>query len=239
MQWDVLETPPSSAEAIMSKDAFLLDRLKTEERPILHLYEWQGDSATFGYFTDPAKFLKLDRATKRGLDLARRPTGGGIVFHIWDLAFSVLVPANCPFFSMNTLENYAFVNRAVLNAVGEFLNIEFKNLSLTPDDAPEMDVSCRKFCMAKPTKYDLMLEGRKIAGAAQRKQRFGYLHQGTIALTMPPPDYLYDILQPETKVLEAIYANTYPLLGNYATGGDIDDARKKLRELLKKYLQQK
>jgi lipoate-protein ligase A len=44
--------------------------------------------------------------------------------------------------------------------------------------------------MARPTKYDVMLQGRKIAGAAQRKTKAGFLHQGTIALLCPDPELL-------------------------------------------------
>ena len=82
-----------------------------------------GDSATFGYFVNPGKFLDLDHVREKGLNLARRPTGGGIIFHLWDMAFSVIVPAHCPEFSMNTLDNYAFVNCVVLEAVGEFAGL--------------------------------------------------------------------------------------------------------------------
>ena len=121
MRWEVIDTGCRSAQENMLWDAKMLSCLADREKPILHLYDWAGDSATFGHFVDPADYLDLAAADKRGLQLARRSTGGGIVFHIWDMAFSVLVPANCPEFSLNTLENYAFVNNAVLWAVKEFL----------------------------------------------------------------------------------------------------------------------
>src|SRR5262245_13891861 len=101
MQWDIIETSLAPASEIMDKDARLLEDLSAHRRPILHFYQWERDSATYGYFTNPGNYLNLSRAEKRGLALAKRPTGGGIVFHVWDLAFSVLVPANCTFFSNN------------------------------------------------------------------------------------------------------------------------------------------
>lgn len=66
--------------------------------------------------------------------------------------------------------------------------------------------------MARPTKYDVVLNGKKIAGAAQRKTKKGFLHQGTIALKRPSREYLSTVLLPGTKVLEAIEAHTFPLL---------------------------
>lgn len=235
MEWDILDTGVASAEENMRLDEALLKELDEQERPILHFYEWMGDCATYGYFLDPKEYLNLEGVKRRGLSLGRRPTGGGIVFHVWDLAFSVLVPSECPLFSLNTLENYAFVNDAVSRAVKEFLSTA-KELELIPLDMAAQDVHCQRFCMAQPTKYDVVLDGRKIAGAAQRKVKQGFLHQGTIALVMPPTDYLSDILLPGTQVLEAMRTYTSPLLGNDATAKQMDQARYELRLLLKKHL---
>lgn len=233
MHWEIIDTGVGSAEENMRFDAEMLETLGSRARPILHFYDWAQDSATYGYFIDPKEFLNLDKASQRKLELARRPTGGGIVFHVWDLAFSVLVPASCEAFSLNTLENYAFVNNAVKNAVKEFLGAG--ELDLTPNDAQAMDASCSNFCMARPTKYDVMLGGKKVAGAAQRKRKHGFLHQGTIALVMPPEEYLRDILAPGTAVFEATMANTWPLLGKETTR--IGEAKKELKHLLKKHVE--
>jgi lipoate-protein ligase A len=229
--WEIIGTGTQSAEENMCFDAELLDKADEFSRPVLHLYEWAGESATYGYFTDPGKLLNLEQAQKLSLNLARRPTGGGIVFHIWDMAFSVLVPAHCPEFSTNTLENYAFVNNAVLASVKEFLNGS-PPLFLTPDDFSPMDPDCFHFCMAKPTKYDVMWEGRKIAGAAQRRTKKGFLHQGTIALVVPPRDYLMQVLKEGTRVGEAMFAHTCPLLGKTASPGEFAEAKLRLRALL-------
>src|SRR5690242_9702910 len=131
--WEILDTGRQSAEENMRLDAELLEKAESFSKPILHFYDWEGDSATYGYFTDPAKFLDLSQAHSLSLNLARRPTGGGIIFHIWDMAFSVVVPSHCSEFSINTLDNYAFVNRAVLMAIKEFLGHQ-PSLSLTPTD---------------------------------------------------------------------------------------------------------
>jgi lipoate---protein ligase len=237
--WEIIDTGIRSAEENMRFDAQLLEKAETFSRPVLHFYEWATPSATHGYFTHPSELLSLENVQKLSLNLARRPTGGGIVFHIWDMAFSVLVSAHCPEFSRNTLENYAFVNAAVLASIKEFLNPEgglSTPLSLTPDDFTPWDPNCSHFCMAKPTKYDVMWKGRKVAGAAQRKTRNGFLHQGTIALVMPPIDYLEQLLLPGTKVKEAMLAHTWPLLGGLASSAEITHAKQCLRKLLSTHL---
>src|SRR3989338_6210616 len=120
----ILNTGIAPAEEIMRFDEKLLQALDRTGEPILHLYRWDGPSATFGYFTPPEKHLDLNEAARRRLSLARRPTGGGIVFHIWDLAFSFLMPSDHPFFSLNALVNYQFVNQVVLEVVKEFFSLE-------------------------------------------------------------------------------------------------------------------
>lgn len=217
----------------MQLDAQMLDSLEADA--ILHFYEWERESLTYGYFADPAKLLDLKRVQAEGIDLARRPTGGGVVFHLWDLAFSVLIPSTSPYFSLNTLDNYAFINNAVLKAVEQFLGGK-ESFKLTPEDGVALDESCNSFCMAKPTKYDLVLGGRKLAGAAQRKRKQGFLHQGTIALIMPPEPLLRSLLLPEAKVAEAILAHTYPLLGQEATPSQMAQAKKELRQFLENSL---
>lgn len=226
IDWNILDTGAASAEENMLLDAELLETLDPHALPILHFYDWAGDSATYGHFVNPADFLNLQQAKKLGLNLGKRPTGGGIVFHIWDLAFSVLIPAGHPQFSENTLDNYAFVNNRVLGAIDAFIG---NQPELIPENAPAFDTACTRFCMAQPTKYDVVLQGKKIAGAAQRKTKRGFLHQGTIALKMPSEDYLRKVLLPETKVLEAIQAHTFALLENEE---DLEEGRRALREEL-------
>jgi lipoate-protein ligase A len=227
--WDVIDTGVLSAEENMRKDAEFLERASALTRPLVHFYEWERPSLTHGYFIDPKKLLHVEKLQARGWDLARRPTGGGVVFHMWDMAFSVVVPAHSRAFSLNTLDNYAFVNRAVLKAVEAFLP---QTLELTPLDSDSIDANCSHFCMARPTRYDVVWQGRKVAGAAQRKTREGFLHQGTIALIMPSSEVLQEVLLPETQVALAMQRHTLPLLGEGATERQCVAAKGELKRLL-------
>jgi lipoate-protein ligase A len=49
-------------------------------------------------------------------------------------------------------------------------------------DGPPGHGYSRHLCFANPVRADLMIDGRKIAGAAQRRTRAGLLHQGSIQL---------------------------------------------------------
>lgn len=231
MEWQVLDTGCKSAEENMQQDALLLETAHTFKQPILHLYEWEGASATYGYFNRPEQFLNTEVVERKGLKLARRPTGGGIIFHLWDMAFSVLMPSHRVEFSQNSLENYAFVNQAVLHAVEDFLG-ESLPLSLIKEDAEVLEASCAHFCMARPTKYDVLLEGKKIVGSAQRKTNAGFLHQGSIALLLPEVKYLEGLFASNSAVQKAMFLYTYPLLGKRTSVEEVVAAKKKLKTLL-------
>lgn len=229
--WEILDTGMASAEANMRLDAELLSKVSTRKNPVLRLYSWHGESATYGYFIDPKKFLNTDRVKERGLNLARRPTGGGIIFHVCDLAFSVIVPSTHPRFSQNTLANYAFINGFVSTVVKDFLGKDTKT-DILPFDSKELDKPSTHFCMARPTKYDVMVEGKKVGGAAQRKTRHGFLHQGTISIGMMPKEFLQDVLLTGNKVGESIEQNSYSLIGSDWTPMQLFKARKEVRNLL-------
>lgn len=234
--WDIIDTGPHDAEFNMQYDASLLVDADAFSRPVLHLYEWTSPSATFGHFIDPSLWIDMECAREKNLCLARRPTGGGIIFHIWDMAFSVLVPAHCPEFSLNTLDNYGFVNCAVLDAVRDFLKEQQPILSLIEEDGASLDAACRHFCMAKPTKYDVLWDGKKVAGASQRKTKKGFLHQGSISLVLPSQQFLEGILRPGTSVSQAMQMIACPLLGTSATVSEITAAKEKLKVLLATHL---
>lgn len=211
----------------MALDASLLEEIGKREKPLLHLYDWEGDSATFGYFIDPHKLLTPEAMEGKVLHLARRPTGGGVIFHVADWAFSLIVPASHPAYSVNTLENYAYVNHLVIEVIERYTDKKAV-LSLLPAEPVAKIPDSRHFCMAKPTKFDVMLEGRKVGGGAQRRTRTGFLHQGTISLALPEPEFLQRVLLPGTGVEEEMRRNTCSLIGEQSTHRLIVEARKEL-----------
>lgn len=195
----LLESGPQTPEWNMRADEEALSSLIASSTPILRFYEWSVPSATYGYFLNPDDYFDREGLQKHSLALARRPTGGGVIFHTCDFAFSVIVPAGHPFYSLDPLLSYHEINSRVLKA------IEKGSLS---DD---FQCSPGGFCMAKPTKYDLLLEGRKVGGAAQRKTKKGLLHQGSLYLAHPDPELLHNVLKNGKQVAEEMQASSFPL----------------------------
>ena len=170
------ESPHSAAMNMAIDDALL----ETAVAPTIRFYRWRSPALSFGYF---GKFSDVAiYAAER--DLVRRWTGGGIVFHGNDLTYSIVIPASDPVFDESSIAIYEKIHRALagaLNGVGERAvvagSVDPGGITLRKHAA----VSASGYnCFANPVPADVMIDGRKIAGAAQRRTRRGLLQQGSI-----------------------------------------------------------
>ena len=169
---------PRSAAMNMAIDEALLEKA---EIPSIRFYRWNFPALSFGYF---GKFVDVATyATQR--DVVRRWTGGGIVFHGDDLTYSVIIPAHHVIFSESSMSIYEKIHRALRNALaanGEHVELASVAGVADPDaavgDPPQ--VGYNGACFANPVHADVLVSGRKVAGAAQRRGRAGLLHQGSI-----------------------------------------------------------
>lgn len=203
MKWNVIDSGALSAEENMEYDRQLLE---TAKEPTLRFYEWASPSATVGYFIKKERFFRPDAP----VDIAKRPTGGGIIFHGNDLTFTVFLPVGHPWNTDNPLKNYSYINGAILKALqASHLPIQILSSSLVNPENSQKD-----FCMANPTHYDLLLNGKKIGGAAQRqKKNRGLIQQTSLSIGPPNLDLIEKSLIHPKLTIEAIrtqssYLNT-------------------------------
>jgi lipoyl(octanoyl) transferase len=148
--------------------------------PTIRFYRWRSPALSFGYF---GKFSDVAiYATDR--DLVRRWTGGGIVFHGDDLTYAIVIPASDPAFEESSIAIYEKIHRALadaLNGVGEHAvvagDVDLDGIAFWKHAAIR---ASGYNCFANPVRADVMMDGRKIAGAAQRRTRRGLLQQGSI-----------------------------------------------------------
>ena len=179
-RWLLLNTGKCDAAFNMALDEVLLEAAAKLDRPVLRFYGWNEPAATFGYFQ---KFTEVERATPLR-PLIRRPTGGGIVPHDVDWTYSLVFPPNQEWYSRKAEESYRRVH--------EWIQSAFTELNITTELAPSRRHSplvsghppLPAACFVGHVKSDLLWQGKKIAGAAQRRNRLGLLIQGSV---QPPP----------------------------------------------------
>lgn len=149
--------------------------------PIVRFYRWNHPAISFGYF---GRFANVEEFAPQH-DLVRRWTGGGIVFHGDDLTYSIVIPANDPRFADSSMAIYEKVHRAlakVLNGSGQAAAMAPRRDALPGVRDRQNHVAPGNLgsCFANPVEADVMLHGKKVAGAAQRRAKRGLLHQGSI-----------------------------------------------------------
>lgn len=223
--WKIFDTGIASAQQNMAWDELLLKEAHRFDTPVIHHYQWQTPAFTHGYFVQPNEVLDMEAISKRGIDFARRCTGGGVIFHGADFAFSILVPARHVAYSNDTLENYRYINTIIAGAIDAFLGRHAT--SLLPQDYQEEE-ACRRFCLARPTRYDILLDGKKVGGAAQRRTKDAFLHQGSVSLAPFPYEDIAPLLR-DPSVATAMLHNSTSLL---AEASCLADTRNALRQFI-------
>ena len=171
---------PHFAAMNMAIDEALLEQATVAS---IRFYRWRAPALSFGYFGEFGEVAIHERER----DLVRRWTGGGIVFHGDDLTYSIVIPVRDSVFAESSMNIYKKIHRALadaLNGIGKravvvgSMDPESRCVAVRPTRAGIGDAGYN--CFANPVHADVMLNGRKIAGAAQRRTRRGLLQQGSI-----------------------------------------------------------
>ena len=171
------DATPHSAAVNMAIDEALLESATV---PSIRFYRWRSPALSFGYF---GKFADVAiYASER--DLVRRWTGGGIVLHGEDLTYAIVIPARDQAFAESSIVIYESIHRALcasLNRIGERAIVAGGVDPVRITVVKQATVSAStEHCFANPVRADVMVNGRKVAGAAQRRTRHGVLQQGSI-----------------------------------------------------------
>jgi len=166
--WLLLDSGPGSAAFNMALDEALLEAMPRLQRPLLRLYGWTEPAASFGYFQ---RFADVEQATLLR-PLVRRPTGGGLVPHDADWTYSLVFPAGHPWHSLRAGESYSRAH--------EWIQAAFARLGIETELAQAAMHRLPGQCFEGCEKDDVLWRGKKIAGAAQRRNRLGLLIQGSV-----------------------------------------------------------
>jgi lipoate-protein ligase A len=170
--WSLVDSGVCDYDFNMAMDESLLALAAETTRPVLRFYGWTQTAASFGYFQRIAEVEQLT-----GLrPLVRRPTAGGIVPHDADWTYSVAVPTTDPWYGLKAIESYRRIHEWVQAALA-WLGIQSALAPCCLKTGPGQ-------CFLGYEQFDLLWNGRKIAGAAQRRTRHGLLIQGSL---QPPP----------------------------------------------------
>ncbi|MCL5096260.1 MAG: lipoate--protein ligase family protein [Candidatus Omnitrophica bacterium] len=171
--WCQFDSGPCSPDFNMALDEALLVSSHLLRRPVLRFYAWSEPAASFGFFQRHAEVARWTRLRP----LVRRPTGGGLVPHLADWTYSLVFPPDDPWYSIKALASYRQLH--------EWIQAAFADLGVATSLAPVPVPTAPGQCFVGAAQFDVLFEGRKIAGAAQRRTRDGLLIQGSVQCQPP------------------------------------------------------
>lgn len=170
--WLLLSSGPTAPALNMAWDEALLEHVAQLGRPVLRLYAWTEPAATFGYFQRQVEIA----ASTPLRPLIRRPTGGGLVPHEADWTYAVIVPPGHLWYARSARDSYRHMHA--------WLQAAFAHCGLVTELAGCCDHTGPGRCFGGGWEQnDLLFHGRKLAGAAQRRNQLGLLIQGSVQPT--------------------------------------------------------
>ncbi|MCW1915203.1 hypothetical protein OJ996_16570 [Luteolibacter sp. GHJ8] len=180
-----IDPVPREGPENMAVDQWLAE---TSRVPVLRPYRWTEGWGSFGYFVKHADLPPKD------LRWVRRWTGGGIVDHRADWTYTLFIPRGLELAEARGAESYRVIHAAVVAA----LNGAGIPARLAGPAAPAAGGEC----FIQPVEHDVLdAEGRKIAGAGQRRTARGLLHQGSVGCVPPAAEALASELSVEVDLV--------------------------------------
>ena len=177
--WRLIEDRPRDACANMAIDEAIFIAFEKGLVPkTIRLYGWNPPAISVGCFQKISKLFDQKRLEEISLDLVRRPTGGRAVFHEEELTYSIVSGLDT-FSESSIVESYRIISHALIKGL--------KNLGISAE------ISSRKkrgsgmvsaSCFSSPSLYEVLVQGKKVIGSAQKRSKKGLLQQGSILLNL-------------------------------------------------------
>ncbi len=178
----LIRSKPASASYNMALDEKIFFRYLKDGIPVFRVYSWATPSFTYGVSQkNPGQEINLSRCAEGGIHLAKRMTGGGILFHNDEITYSF----TCSKEDIGE-DDSVFVS---YRNICVFLISFYESLGLKPCFALEAEGFKERFsghplCSASREKYDIVINGKKIGGNAQKRNRRAIFQHGSIPLSL-------------------------------------------------------
>ncbi len=173
--WRLIESGYLDAYTNMAIDeAIFTMREKLGLPATLRFYGWKPAAVSIGYFQkieDPS----LEEYKRQKLTIVRRFTGGGAILHRREITYCLTCSTN---------EFPAFTDiKKTQKLVHEAIILGLQNLGINAElERKETKRPDPYFCFVSPSKYDLVEDGRKIVGSAQRRKNKASFQHGSILM---------------------------------------------------------
>ncbi|WP_180542553.1 lipoate--protein ligase family protein [Staphylococcus haemolyticus] len=179
--WNFINTGSHDPYYNMAMDEALLNFVSRGEiGPVVRFYTWNPATLSVGYFQRLKKEIDIDKVNEKGFGLVRRQTGGRGVLHDKELTYSVIVSEEHPNMPSTVTEAYRVISEGLLEGF-KLLGFEaYFAIPRSKEEREKLKQPRSAVCFDAPSWYELVVEGRKIAGSAQTRQKGVILQHGSL-----------------------------------------------------------
>jgi lipoate-protein ligase A len=166
--WRLLPLETNNAAMNMAIDeAILTARINGQVPNTLRFYRWQPSAVSIGKNQNPEAEVYIDACKRLGVDVVRRISGGGAVYHDYqgEVTYSVIAKT-ADLGSVDITSVYAKIYEAIQVALGL--------LGITADFSSGDTRNCP----------NMTVKGKKISGSSQAISRGVVLQHGTVLRTV-------------------------------------------------------
>ncbi|MFZ5651676.1 MAG: lipoate--protein ligase family protein [Bacillota bacterium] len=176
MNWRLLDTGRRSGFDNMAIDeAILMAHSRGRNPPTLRFYGWDPPALTLGYFQKPADTVDFEACGRLGIDVVRRPTGGRAILHHREVTYSVIARDNNPLVAGTVEQSYLRLSRGLLMGLRKLgADVALNEARRPAGKGPA--------CFDSPALYEMVVNGRKLAGNAQCRREGCVLQHGALPI---------------------------------------------------------
>jgi lipoate-protein ligase A len=168
--------------------------------PLLRLYGWDPPAFSYGRFQKPEEILDLGRCREAGVPVVRRITGGGVIYHGEELTYSLVCPTGFIPGSRSVKEAFFHLT--------SFLLSFYRGLGLPAAHAADYYGDSRPLggrtplCFSGIESCDILINGNKIGGNAQRRLKNLIFQHGSIPILPMTGASSPFLLEPSPEIAE-------------------------------------
>lgn len=179
--WRLIDTGPLQGPHNMAIDESLLCAFDPESSdPVLRIYGWNPPSLSLGRFQKAEDTLDLERCRADALPIVRRVSGGGAIYHADELTYSIV----CSPEQLQPVSSVKDSFRILTGFLLDFYRTLGLNSSYALDTVSDVErLGARTaFCFAGQESFDILIDGKKIGGNAQRRHKKIIFQHGSIPI---------------------------------------------------------
>jgi len=179
--WRLIDTAEGTGKYNMEFDLKILTSAeKGEIPPTLRFYRWNPPAVSFGSGQKPEEEADLGFCRQNGIDVVRRPSGGGAILHEDEITYSFTSRiSEHPAFK-DLLSSYYIIVEGLMEGLKKIgVNAEIRG---GKSSGPERYTPC----FALSSRHDLVVNNKKIIGSAQRRKKNAFMQHGSIPISYNP-----------------------------------------------------